>query len=962
MRKSLSLLSAFLLGALSTQAQTDVTSTYIPNADFSQGTPVSSIVRTYAKDVASGEDGSSLLDVAGWTAGSSGDAKAGGLFSYGSSAALGSVGNTCPATNPNGGVSGNALGIVAVWTGEASYTTAASELPAGKYTVTFEVYCLKGTAAIAENHFGFVATDGTTYYGSTTSFTVGAWLEETVEFTLGEATSGAFSIGYKAPNSGSGYAQHLFIDNVKVEYLDPLSAVKAEYEEALATANDALAGDDYANVTGEEREALHAAAEATVDEETEAGYQAATAALSAAISTFTAAKTAYDLYAAEKANAAAIDATLVADIADPASAAEASESVLALIAAENDATGAYTQDATEAAGLPDLSAWTFTSTTGAAASTNTGQHWSGDDTAVYYEQSGSSWGASSFTDSYATSLMLPAGSYLLKLAARASTGVSLTASASANGATLNTAVLVAKGDTGLGIDTEGNVNFDESGTYANNGAGRGWEWRYVAFTLDETATVSLAVTGVSASSHQWFSIGNLSLLTTEDNGSFSPASEEELQALQDAIATVEEQVANNVIGFGEGEYSPYNNAAILQALADAKAVAALDAPASSVVVAATEALLAAEWVVNETEVNAIFDGTLIQKAVSAKSGDADAEMHNGGWTNTTSFRLILGDEDKYLSLAQAEDGRAVFAWGPQTLSYGEKEGYTMPLDPNTIYELSFKYCGWDGNNGVNLSASVLNSAGEGLQETALGISYGAVSYAGNFANAKLYFRTGAEAANYVLAINLNTNTTLTDFRLIKAQSALVAVPAANANEEQSAYYVTYVTETAVDLDQCDFQAYAVNVESGSSISYSQVSGTVSAGTPLLICAASAGDHLAALGLSSDTEQTSFETELLRSNGSVQGDGASIYTLGNGEYGLGWYLYEEGATVPDGTCYLKVEGTGGAEYLTLEGTATAISAVAKAQGADAARHNLAGQRVGADYKGIVIVGGKKYLNK
>lgn len=646
MRNFLALFGTLLLGVSSAQAE-DVTSTYLSNADFSQGTPVSSLVRTYAKDVVDGDDGSSLLEVTSWNAGDTGDKKAGGLFAYGSSAQLGSAGNTCPATNPDGEATGNALGIVAVWGGEAVYTTEAlEELPAGTYTVTFKVYCLKGTSALSANKFGFVEENGTTHYGTTTQFTVGEWQEETVKFTLTEATKGSFSIGISF-GGGSSAAQHLFIDNVKVEY----------------------------------------------------------------------------------------DAS---------------------------------------------------------------------------------------------------------------------------------------------------------------------------------------------------------------------ASAEEKAELATAIAAAEA----HTLGFGVGEYAPYNNVAALQTLASA-----CEAATSAEVAAAISALSDATWTANEEELDAIYDGSLSQKTVSVNSGEANAEMVNGGWTSAVGYRLILGDTETYPALSQTTAGRAVFVWNGTAVKYGETTGYTMPLKANTVYELSLKHCGWNaGINGVGVS--VLNSDNEGLQSVTTAAAASAVTTAGAFVSSTYYFETGS-ASDYILSVAPNSgNATLADFSLVKAQAGTVTVTEDAANTDKTAYYATCATTTPVNMDECGFTAYALTVD-GTSVSYSPIAGTVPAGTPLLVSAESAGDYEAVLGLTANAE--SVTTALLVSDGTVQGDGETIYTLYNENGQLGWYLFTTESTIPAGKCYLQINASG-AKFIGFDGAADAIGGIAKSQSAPAARYNLSGQRVDGSYKGIVIENGKKYLNK
>ena len=93
-----------------------------------------------------------------------------------------------------------------------------------------------------------------------------------------------------------------------------------------------------------------------------------------------------------------------------------------------------------------------------------------------------------------------------------------------------------KADVGYGITTDGTASFDPKCIYANNGNGRGWEWRYLPFYLAEPATVVVRLAGsVENTYHQWLSISNLSLLysATDPSGIKSTLSPEENEAVYD---------------------------------------------------------------------------------------------------------------------------------------------------------------------------------------------------------------------------------------------------------------------------------------------------------------------------------------------------------------------------------------------------------------------------------------------
>jgi hypothetical protein len=91
-------------------------------------------------------------------------------------------------------------------------------------------------------------------------------------------------------------------------------------------------------------------------------------------------------------------------------------------------------------------------------------------------------------------------------------------------------------------------------------------------------------------------------------------------------------------------------------------------------------------------------------------------------------------------------------------------------------------------------------------------------------------------------------------------------------------------------------------------------------------------------------------------------------LSNGEF----HPYSAAGTLAAGKAYLQVPTaqmpTGGNNarlYIVLDGEATGIANVdvnANDNFDNAPMYNLAGQRVNKSYKGVVIVNGKKYINK
>ena len=231
----------------------------LQNADFSQGDPVTTTIRTYDYDMpdnGAGSDGEGLFGmqpVEGWTANypsdnikvmnASGDparddganAKAAGIFAYltggneDSNAGLG--GDYLPPYDSDSPdrTGDNVLGMVAVWGSDIKYTQEVS-LPAGDYMLIVKVFNGAGTGTLTKNNMGFATADKS-YVSSKTTYPATTWTNDTIFFQLAAATTGNVQLGY-AFNSGSGSAPHLFIDAVELYQIDPNYLIQVEIDKA----------------------------------------------------------------------------------------------------------------------------------------------------------------------------------------------------------------------------------------------------------------------------------------------------------------------------------------------------------------------------------------------------------------------------------------------------------------------------------------------------------------------------------------------------------------------------------------------------------------------------------------------------------------------------------------------------------------------------------------------------------
>lgn len=744
------LASFALMGAMNANAQTDVTATYLTNADFTEGTPLTVNVHTYAKDIV-GTNIAQMQSVDGWDIVANGDARAAGVFTYGDGLFVGGDSYFTPSTNPDGVAEGNALGMVAVWSASLQYTQDVT-FPAGVYTLTFPVYNSKGgTSSISTNLFGFLEDGGTKHYATNKTFPVNSWSTMSVTFTLDEQTSGKISLGYVATNSGSGSMPHLFLDKVTITYTSLVDGVKQLWEEAHAAAQEAFENPEYSNIFGEENDALYA--EICKEEPTTLeGYEEATAALQEATATFIAAKDAYDAWA----NASSEEYPVL-NYADPAkrtaleeacdpmpvSAADAQEKTAAIyqalrayyeshaLAEGVDGAVDFTS-AVESANAATNSGWTH------GIGTNQGQGYTdaNGDVASKYLDGGWASNAGANID-MTREVTVPAGKYLLTVTARGSVDLSEY--------TLSIA------DNSLNLPHIG-----ASGGVFNNG------WNDASIEFESNGTpLTLEIIAKSTASQQWISINRFRLVQLE---------EIEVPMADDADYAALYEVASYYqdleLGFDLDEYAPYNN---VEAVLLRQEIESLDPEKAAnyeytkeYIQGLTEAVQALVVVPNEEELNAVYDGDFaLQEA--HESGD---NVVLPGWTTVSgNTRLILKDTEAYPAVADADAGAALFVH-PGVYEYGHTSGYTMPLNGGELYELTFKYCAWQNGSNNNFTATIKNAAGETVASESFGKVQGGLNTAGSLKAVKMYF-TPAEDGDFILSLNANGNSAFTDVKIMK---------------------------------------------------------------------------------------------------------------------------------------------------------------------------------------------------
>lgn len=193
-------IDTFFTPEKSFSTQTDVTNTYLVNANF-EINPTGAAL------------GTMVYDVPGWTevpvAGTTNDFQKLGTVLYGSvTAGL----ETAPLPTATGGLA--LLGVKKHWGPANLYVEQAVNLPVGTYTMTWESF-MKITTSSASSMMGY-EMDGLGIYDGFPSATE-TWKNHSLVFKVTTPKIVKIRMGYrKTANTGGGSSPILFVDNVKL--------------------------------------------------------------------------------------------------------------------------------------------------------------------------------------------------------------------------------------------------------------------------------------------------------------------------------------------------------------------------------------------------------------------------------------------------------------------------------------------------------------------------------------------------------------------------------------------------------------------------------------------------------------------------------------------------------------------------------------------------------------------------
>ena len=750
------------------------------------------------------------------------------------------------------------------------------------------------------------------------------------------------------------------------------------YQAALDAANDAISDPVYSNVSGDELTALQNAID-TYSDATPEQFEEAIRALDEATTAFKAAKTNYDNfvnaindypYANDSYYGTSEKWIAMGDIMYeyPTTSAEAAEKTAAYFQAlravyESHALAENYDGATNVTNLiqnPNATdgnnGWTWTGNKNTPRNTESWTDSKGKKDYMYFD--GGNWGGTGWTTTMEQEITIPAGKYLLTAKGRAALEVTLTMSV---------------GEESVELPNVGN---------AGNVFDRGWNDGSVEFET-QGEPVTILVKATTEGYQQWFSVGDFRLMRLELYEEMADAAD--YAALNEAIAAAEAKE----LGFDADEYAPYNNTEALQALAEAKAIDQNAENGKDQVTALIEKL--SNWVANEVEVNAVYDGTLADAPIQATSENVvlPGWVTKSGNTRQT-FSGADNDNGGKACLADADDQVGLFVH-PGTYNYGETVGYTMPLKADVLYCAEAKYCAWANESNNNFTLTILKD-GATIATKSFGKNGVACTEAGALRNAKLYF-TPEEDGDYVLSVIANGNTFMTDFYVMRAvienvvlEDAAIAAPTAEFGNVTYGRklvegYNTLVLPFDVTKDELGDNVEAIYAYGGSTmegegenavvhLDFTQAVENLAANTPYIVKMSADQD-----GLAFNEKEFKTVAEPIKSDANFDFVGTYVElpagndVITNRDYisvKSGLKQATDGKQLKAFRAYLKnntEEVAGAMISITIGGEVVdGIQAAQILNNVEGTIYNLNGQKVSNAQKGIFIQNGKKVVIK
>ena len=466
----------------------------------------------------------------------------------------------------------------------------------------------------------------------------------------------------------------------------------------------------------------------------------------------------------------------------------------------------------------------------------------------------------------------------------------------------------------------------------------------VKFTLTETSDVTIKASNTKSQSTSDASFIKADHFRLAYLG--EPATDADYTALQNAINNAEDKT----LGFDDGEYAPYNNVAVLNALADAKAINPSADNLQIDVQNATAAIADENWTANDVEVNNairwIFadyqDNVDKQIPIGFTNGDGDAIRVSANYGDNAGLNQL---NQKMCLNINTNDNAAI---------YGETVGYTLPLKAYTVYKLTFSYAGWGNTSGAP-TIKILKEDDSELKPVTLETT----TVQGNsttepWTSATILFQTTV-AGNYKVSFGKSGNrTAFGDIELKKLPSTVPATIGENG-------YTTFASAYPLDLTQANLpvgvKAYKATSINSSYVHFEKLNQVVPANTGVLL-EGNPGSHNIRVG--SEVEEATDNLFLVNESNAVFSpeDNTTYYAMVKNSDPMTFGKFDPSVVaVPFYKAYLKVNG--GSARLTVmfdEEDPTAINAIEATEAEDGA---LKDGKYLIEGKIVIVKNGVKY---
>lgn len=628
----------------------------------------------------------------------------------------------------------------------------------------------------------------------------------------------------------------------------------------------------------------------------------------------------------------------------------------------------------------------------------TGQHWSGNNSRKYLEQSSAAWSQDAWSISYSQDVTLPAGDYVFKVAGRKASGnnctLQLVVTDKTTSALIGTVSDFPEGDTGLGINKTGVTSFDPSDPegFANDGMGRGFQWRYVKFSLTESTTVNIAVSAEAWKREQWVSFCDATVQTNNEaniamitynvalndantalaNATYANVTGSERTDLADAVAAdmtgktkAEVEAATTALkelttAFKEAAAAYDKYAAVLNStVADLPyaAVAKKEAVATALAATPTTAAecLAAIEVINRAlleyyESNGRADGADGAKDVTDWIQNPLFTDGLNGWTSSQTGGNLGAPNNEPPTFS---DGSNAAYYDYYNGDANNQHGYqTIKNMPAGVYYLTITVRA-DGNlNNVFVKIGDQKVTVNKIGATGGVYGRGWNDYSVEYTNAKMQDVT-IEVYSTPDGGNKSGWFGFTNVRLIQLQAG------AQLSINPTAQYGTFIAPFDVTIPE-GVEAFTCLSTDGSTLVLDGLKETIPANKPVIVFSESEeGIDQTFYGKSTATEDT-YTNGLLTGvyTATAAPVGSYVLMLSDDKAVFGTVVADHQPTVGANRCYFTAPADNEAKAFFFGRGTTNIDNLGINAPADDVIYDLTGRRVEKATKGIYIINGKK----